>query len=74
MINKVHIIDYFSLLLPGLVVEVGKSGLTKQNKQARVTSTFQEMTVWNYDREPSDTDPWHQALSWSKVAAVIHED
>ena len=58
----------------GLVVESGKTGLTKQNKSARVSSSFKEMRVWNYDKVPRDSDSWQQALNWTKVAHVLHSD
>ena len=71
-------LDGKTLRLPegftGLVVESGKSGLTKQDKSARVTSSFKEMRVWNYDKVPGDSDSWQQALNWTNVAAVLHSD
>jgi len=58
----------------GIIVESGKSGLTKQDKSARVTSCFEQMTYWNYDRAPSQADAWQQALEWTKVAEALHSD
>ena len=62
------------LLLPGLVLEGGKAGLTTHDRKTRVTSTFSELTYWNYDRSPGPADPWHQALQWTRVAEVLHSD
>ena len=45
-----------------------------QDKSARVSSCFKEMTVWNYDKVPGETDPWQRALDWTKVANVLHSD
>ena len=58
----------------GLVVESGKTGLTKQKKSARVNSGFKKMRVWNYDKVPGNLDSWQQALNWTKVANVLHSD
>ena len=62
------------LFLPGVVLEGGKAGLTAQDRKTRVTSTFSEVTYWNYDRTPGPADPWHQALQWTRVAEVLHSD
>ena len=58
----------------GLIIEGGKSGLTEKKKSSRVTGTFDEVTFWNYDRTPSEADPWQQSLQWSKVAEILHKD
>ena len=58
----------------GLVVESSKAGLTKQDKSARVSASFKEMRVWNYDKVPGESDSWQQALNWTKVADVLHSD
>ena len=65
---------FFLFCVSGIIVESGKSGLTKQDKSARVTSCFEQMTYWNYDRAPSQADAWQQALEWTKVAEALHSD
>ena len=67
--------EEFSLMFfPGVVLEGVKAGLTTQDRKTRVTSTFSELTYWNYDRSPGPADPWHQALQWTRVAEVLHSD
>ena len=38
--------------LAGVVLEGAKAGLTSQDRKTRLTSTFTELTFWNYDRRP----------------------
>ena len=57
-----------------MVLEGGKAGLTSHDRKARLTSSFSELTYWNYDRTPGDGDTWHQALQWTKVADILHSD
>ena len=56
------------------MLEGGKAGLTSHDRNCRVTSTFTELTYWNYDRTPGPGDAWQQALQWPGVADIVHSD
>lgn len=57
----------------GIVVETSREGLDPdQEKEGRVTSTFNSFTYWNYDRVPGGGDAYQQALQWIQVAAALH--
>ena len=60
--------------LAGVVLEGAKAGLTSQDRKTRLTSTFTELTFWNYDRRPGSGDSWQQALAWTRVAEILHSD
>ena len=60
--------------LAGVVLEGAKAGLTSHDRKTRLTSTFSELTYWNYDRKPGPGDTWQQALDWTKVAEILHSD
>ena len=57
-----------------MVLEGAKAGLTSQDRKTRLTSTFTELTFWNYDRRPGSGDSWQQAMAWTRVAEIIHSD
>ena len=56
------------------VVEGPRAGLAGAARDLRVTSTFREMTYWNYDRLPGPGDALQQAWQWVDLAAALHSD
>ena len=58
----------------GLILEGTKAGLTSQDRDVRATTSFKEMTYWNYDRVPGEGDAYQQAMQWANVAKVLHSD
>ena len=66
--------NIFKLKIIKTASKINQNRLTKHDKSARVTSCFEQMTYWNYDRAPSQADAWQQALEWTKVADVLHSD
>nr|XP_034954270.1 ribonuclease H2 subunit C isoform X1 [Zootoca vivipara] len=62
------------VLLPegymGLVLEEDDAAL--QERQVRVKSTFESLTVWNLERAPNSSDEILMSLHWPKIAEGIH--
>ncbi|XP_063002138.1 ribonuclease H2 subunit C [Elgaria multicarinata webbii] len=57
----------------GLVLEeAAASLLPSEERQVRVKSTFESLTVWNLERAPDGTDEIMMALDWPKIAEGIH--
>ena len=56
------------------VVEGPRAGLAGAARDLRVTSSFREMTYWNYDRVPGPGDALQQAWQWVDLAAALHTD
>lgn len=55
----------------GFLLELdSKSGDSKQWKSKLA---FKEVTYWNYDCHPSNSDPAHKCLEWLSIASKMHE-
>ncbi|XP_033030381.1 ribonuclease H2 subunit C isoform X2 [Lacerta agilis] len=54
----------------GLVLEEDDAAM--QERQVRVKSTFESLTVWNLERAPNSSDEILMSLHWPKIAEGIH--
>ena len=43
------------------------------DKELKITGTFNEFVAWNWDKEPSRDDKLVKALQWINVASVLHQ-
>ncbi|XP_042296288.1 ribonuclease H2 subunit C isoform X2 [Sceloporus undulatus] len=57
----------------GLVLEKDEAPLLElEERQLRVKSAFESLTVWNLEEAPKSTDEIMMALHWPKIAEGIH--
>lgn len=61
-----------------MVLQAGRGGQSlgseRQDKSMRALHKVSEMTVWNYDKVPSEQDAVRKALDWVKLAEIMHDD
>ncbi|XP_022231816.2 ribonuclease H2 subunit C [Drosophila obscura] len=58
----------------GLVLQETEKPLNESaDRQLRLTGVFDEFTYWNYDKVPSNGDPYRQALLMADVAQALSE-
>ena len=43
-----------------------------RDKSMRGVCRTKELTVWNYDKVPSEVDQLRQAIKWTEYAEVMH--
>ncbi|EDW91769.1 uncharacterized protein LOC6531248 [Drosophila yakuba] len=73
----------YPLMGEKLKVPEGYSGLVLQetekpisnssDRQLRLTGVFKDFTYWNYDKVPSNGDPYRQALFLADVAQALSQ-
>ena len=76
-----HLVLFFQVVsLPdgyqAVVLQAGRGqGLgERQDKTMRAVDKVDQITVWNYDKVPSEQDQFRKALEWVKLAEVLHEE
>ncbi|XP_034652646.1 uncharacterized protein LOC117891335 [Drosophila subobscura] len=58
----------------GIVLQETEKPLSEStDRQLRLTGVFDEFTYWNYDKVPSNGDPYRQALLMADVAQALSE-
>ncbi|KAH8402222.1 hypothetical protein KR009_010493 [Drosophila setifemur] len=58
----------------GLVLQETDKPLSEfADRQLRLTGVFEEFTYWNYDKVPSNGDPYRQALLMADVAEALSQ-
>ncbi|XP_017148572.1 uncharacterized protein LOC108159626 [Drosophila miranda] len=58
----------------GLVLQETEKPLSESaDRQLRLTGVFDEFTYWNYDKVPSNGDPFRQAMLMADVAKALSE-
>ncbi|EDV54943.1 uncharacterized protein Dere_GG21037 [Drosophila erecta] len=56
----------------GLVLQETEKPISySSDRQLRLTGVFQDFTFWNYDKVPSNGDPYRQALFQADVAQAL---
>ena len=59
-----------------VVLQAGRGqGLGERQDQAmRGMKRVSEITVWNYDKIPSEHDQLRKAMQWVKLAEIMHDE
>ncbi|XP_033253691.1 uncharacterized protein LOC117193068 [Drosophila miranda] len=58
----------------GLVLQETEKPLSESaDRQLRLTGVFDEFTYWNYDKVPSNGDPFRQAMLMADMAKALSE-
>lgn len=57
----------------GVVVRETRPGLSmeEENRIMKAVCQFNSFTYWNWDRHPSRSDPYQQAMNWTAIADVV---
>ncbi|KAK4327374.1 hypothetical protein Pmani_002155 [Petrolisthes manimaculis] len=60
----------------GMVLRETRPGLSmdEDNRTMKAVCQFDSFTFWNWDRHPSRSDRYQQAMDWTTIADVIHGD
>ncbi|KAK8407802.1 hypothetical protein O3P69_002382 [Scylla paramamosain] len=57
----------------GVVLREAQMSVAAEGGQVmKGLALFDNFTYWNWDRQPSRSDKYQQALDWLEVASVIH--